>query len=338
LASELFRDYLDSFGPFDFVLIQTNMTYWYPGVAEVLEVVKEKAPTARTVIGGVYATLCYDHALTLGADLVVKGSDLKSLWEFMELVPEYDQPPLWEEYGSPSVGVLKLADGCPFRCTYCSVPQIHPIFAPQRTEESWLAFRHLIDLGVQNIVFYDDALLFRSHETLVPFLRRVSETGVQVNFHTPNALHARFLKEELAAEMVKAGFQLFFLGFESNAHEWHKRTGGKVSSHELAEAVDHLLQAGVDPKRITAYLIAGHPSGDLQQLESSMHFANSLGIRIMLSEFSPLPGTPDGEKCRKWVDLDEPLFHNKTAFTLLQLGNDRLQQLKDLTKSLNRRL
>jgi len=30
--------------------------------------------------------------------------------------------------------------------------------------------------------------------------------------------------------------------------------------------------------------------------------------------FHPIPGTPDGERCRGIVDLDEPLWHNKTAF------------------------
>ena len=51
-----------------------------------------------------------------------------------------------------------------------------------------------------------------------------------------------------------------------------------------------------------------------------MTFAHRLGIRVMLSEFSPIPGTPDGEECRRWIDLDEPLRHNKTAFVAHRLG------------------
>lgn len=47
-----------------------------------------------------------------------------------------------------------------------------------------------------------------------------------------------------------------------------------------------------------------------------MYFAHTLGIRGMLSEFSPIPGTPDGEICRRWLDLDEPLWHNKSAFVI----------------------
>ena len=46
----------------------------------------------------------------------------------------------------------------------------------------------------------------------------------------------------------------------------------------------------------------------------------------MLSEFSPLPGTSDGEICRRWVDLGEPLWHNKTAFTMRLLGQREINR------------
>jgi hypothetical protein len=56
----------------------------------------------------------------------------------------------------------------------------------------------------------------------------------------------------------------------------------------------------------------------------------------MLADFSPIPGTPDGEFCRKWVDMDEPLFHNKTVFPIILLGFDETNRLKDLQRRLNR--
>jgi len=58
-------------------------------------------------------------------------------------------------------------------------------------------------------------------------------------------------------------------------------------------------------------------------------------VKIMLSEFSPIPGTPDGELGREWVDLEEPLLHNKAVFTQKLLGEESLQDLKGLCKELN---
>jgi len=159
-----------------------------------------------------------------------------------------------------------------------------------------------------------------------------------VNFHAPNALNARFINRELAEIMIAAGFKNIYLGFESSSYGWQKKTGGKIYSDELEHAVHHLIRAGADPRQLYAYLIVGHPQGDEQDVVASMQFANNLGIRVMLSEFSPLPGTPDGAYCQRWVDLAEPLWHNKTAFTIRLLGQGEINRLKNLANTLNRRL
>ncbi|MBM4024357.1 MAG: radical SAM protein [Planctomycetes bacterium] len=337
----LFVEYLKERGPFAYVLIQTMMTYWYPGVREVIEDVRRAWPDAAIVLGGNYAMLCPDHARGLGADLVVAGRDLRPLWTFLDMAPDPGQPTLWEAAGARDdsplrVGALKLADGCPFQCSYCSVPRVYGGFQPRPLERSLAELELLTTRGAQNVAFYDDALLFEADQVLVPFLREVLRRGLHVHLHTPNALHARFLTAELADLMVQAGFRTFYLGFESASRSWQQGTGGKVFSEELARAVEHLLAAGADPVEITAYGILGHPDSDVQEIETSMRFVHTLGIRGMLADFSPLPGTPDGEACRRWVDLDEPLLHNKTAFPILRLGFDEVNRLKDLQRTLNR--
>jgi hypothetical protein len=111
-----------------------------------------------------------------------------------------------------------------------------------------------------------------------------------------------------------------------------------VASDELARAVAHLREAGADSREITAYLILGHPRSDTQELETSMRFAHRLGVRLMLADFSPIPGTPDGEVCRRWADMDEPLCHNKSAFPAILLGEREVERLKELCRRLNREL
>jgi radical SAM superfamily enzyme YgiQ (UPF0313 family) len=312
---------------FDVVLVQTVMTYWYLGVREVIEDVRRLQPHARIVLGGVYATLCPEHASQLGADLVLSGTDLRRL----EL-PLCDDLPYWEGVDA-SVGVLKITEGSPFRCTYCSVPIVYPHFEGRSLELSLGELRHLARLGARNVAFYDDALLFKPDRILLPFLDAVLREDIRVAFHTPNALNARFITPEIARMMVRAGFKTFYLGLESSEYEWQRRTGGKVYSEEFADAVRNLKAAGATS--ITAYIIAGHPSSAGQNLEQSMHFAADLGAHVMLSEFAPIPGTPDGDACGAMTNLDEPLNHNKTAFTYRKLGDERLQGLKDLSRHLN---
>jgi radical SAM superfamily enzyme YgiQ (UPF0313 family) len=249
-----------------------------------------------------------------------------------------NQPALWKVYETLKTGVLKLSDGCPFNCTYCTVPKVYSRFKARPPERSIAELELLVKLGAENIAFYDDALLFNSNKVLQPFLEQVLQQGISVNFHTPNGFHARFVTRQLANLMVSAGFKTFYLGFESKSSAWQKQTGSKVFSNELAGAVEHLLAAGAQAQNITAYQILGHPDSDIQQLEESLHFVNSLGIRGMLADFSPIPDTPDGKKAGKWVDMDEPLMHNKSAFPCILLGFDEVNRLKDLQIKLNRNL
>ncbi len=338
LPRDIFKEFLARQKPFDFVLIQTTMTYWYQGVIEVIEDIHKVWPQAKIILGGNYVTVCNEHAQKSGADLLVSGTNLEPLWKYLDIQPDLKQPALWEIYEKLKVGVLRLADGCPFNCTYCSVPKVYGQFKTRSLQRSLAEVELLAKLDVENIAFYDDALLFEADKVLVPFLNEVIKRDIKVNFHCPNGLHARFVTKDLAELMIRAGFKTFYLGFESASSTWHKRTGSKVSCDELERAVKNLTIAGAEPQNITAYQILGHPHGDIQELEESMRFVHSLGIRGMLADFSPIPSTPDGEFCRKWVDMNEPLFHNKTAFPIILLGFDETNRLKDLQRRLNRKL
>jgi radical SAM superfamily enzyme YgiQ (UPF0313 family) len=262
---------------------------------------------------------------------VIRGPDLKPLG-----LPLTDGLPFWDGLES-DIGVVKITDGCPFRCTYCSVPVVYPAFRARPLDVCLEEVRHLARLGAGNVAFYDDALLFAADRILLPFLEAVlKEDELNISFHTPNALNARFITPEIASLMVRAGFKTFFLGFESSAYSWQRKTGGKVYAGEFCDAVRALRDAGA--QSITAYIIIGHPDSEEQNVEASIRFAAEQGARVMLSEFAPIPGTPDGDACRVFTQLDEPLNHNKTAFTLRMLGSDRVNYLKSLAREANERI
>ena len=389
LPREVFADFLAKTDSPDYVLIQTMMTYWYQGVVETIEDVRKVHPKARIILGGNYVTLCHDHARTLNADLLVPGTNLDPLWDYLSLTPDLDQPALWEAYEKLNVGILKLTDGCPFKCTYCSVPKVYGKFSTRPPSRAQAELKLLLKLGAKNIAFYDDALLFKPKKALTPFLEKIinqnsippdpviakersdcgnlqppASEGWQpqaklgdghneirlprgghttsdirnTNLHSPNALNARFITKEIARLITRAGFKTFYLGFESASAKWQSQTGSKVFSEELAAAVEHLKAAGAEPANITAYQILGHPQSEIQQLEKSIRFVNSLGIKGMLADFSPIPGTPDGDKCSKWIDMTKPLNHNKTAFPITLLGFKETNRLKDFQRTLNRAL
>ncbi|MCP4450161.1 MAG: radical SAM protein [Planctomycetes bacterium] len=338
LERQLFTDLLKQSPAFDVCLIQGVMTYWYPGVQEVIADMRRLQPGTKIVLGGNYPTICPDHSATLGADLVISGLDLGPVWDLTGLTPDEDQPALWEAYPRLEVGTIKITDGCPFQCTYCSVQKVYGGFRPRPLDRAIKEFDLLRQMGASHMAFYDDALLYQPDAILRPFLDHVRSTRSGMALHSPNALNARFVTRDLAKAMVDAGFKTFFLGFESASSTWQKATGAKVYSEELTQAVAYLAEAGACKKNMTAYQILGHPNADMQELENSMQFVHSQGIRGMLADFSPIPGTPDGDLCAQWVDLSEPLMHNKSAFPALVFGFDAINRLKNLQRALNKTL
>lgn len=330
LPAEIFIDFLKSSKPADFVLIQTVMTYWYLGYKEVIEAIKTNWPKSKIILGGPYAQICPEHAKNLGADFLFGDQ--------MPFSVAADNPPLWNLYNNPQTAAMKITQGCPFKCTYCTVPIFNKGFTAKPYEKIIDELNFIISLGIKNIAFYDDALLFKADEIIKPFLRYVIDNKIKISFHTPNALNARFIDVELSELLVKAGFKTFYLGFESRADEFQKQTGSKISDNEFSAAVKHLLEAGADKTAVTAYMILGHPKTDLQNIEDSLRYVNSLGIRTMLADFSPIPGTPDGKLCEKFIDMSEPLMHNKTAFPMIVYGDSRINRIKDMCRSLNHKI
>jgi radical SAM superfamily enzyme YgiQ (UPF0313 family) len=167
MPRKVFHDFLSKNNSFDFVLIQTVMTYWTPGYREVIEDVRQYCPNAKIILGGFYATACNDHAKSLGADAVIAGDDcgmaFQAMFHGLEDRATKSQPPAWDH-------------GCPFKCSYCYVPQSGQPFKARPLNECLAELKHLVNLGAKNIAFYDDALLYQPEQIILPFL--LHHTGI----------------------------------------------------------------------------------------------------------------------------------------------------------------
>jgi len=68
----------------------------------------------------------------------------------------------------------------------------------------------------------------------------------------------------------------------------------------------------------------------------TMQFVHRLGAKILLVEYSPIPGTNEWEKSGLDDNLD-PLLHNNSLFPLFNVKDWReFQKLKDEARKLNR--
>ena len=94
---EWFREDLSNIPQPDVVMVTSLMTYWYPGVQETIQQTREVFPDTPIILGGIYASLCLEHASKQsGADIVTTGHgegrvlDLVSDATGVSLVPGFD--------------------------------------------------------------------------------------------------------------------------------------------------------------------------------------------------------------------------------------------------------
>jgi radical SAM superfamily enzyme YgiQ (UPF0313 family) len=172
-------------------------------------------------------------------------------------------------------------------------------------------------LGARDVAFYDDALLYRPEQHILPILNEICHRELPVRLHAPNGLHARYVTRPLADLMRRAGFITVRLGLESADPEQQARDGSKVDDAVFARAVDALMEAGFAARDLGAYVLAGRPGQRVADVRATAEFAQGLGIPVYLAQFSPIPGTVEWGRAVEGGCLAkdaDPLLHNNSLY------------------------
>jgi radical SAM superfamily enzyme YgiQ (UPF0313 family) len=193
---------------------------------------------------------------------------------------------------------------------------------------------------VRDFAFYDDALLSHPERHAHLLLDQILARGLHCVFHTPNALHAGEIDEELAKKMRRAGFQSIRLGLETSDPERQRQTGGKITNERFVHAVKVLKAAGFTHQELGAYVLVGLPGQTLDEVAQSIRFVHRCGIQVRIAQYSPLPGTREWHRATeaKGAQLEkEPLLHNNTVFPLIEKAYTwkDIEGVKNLAKQLN---
>lgn len=288
-------------------------------------------PRTPIVLGGIYATLCPEHACGQEVDLVLQGPLERSdnwnrFWRFLggdppPIPPNAGLEPALDLYPHPAFSVLMGSRGCPFACPYCASKHLFPGHVHQSPAGLTRTLARETARGVRDFAFYDDALLVKAESWLLPWLEQMILDGVSIRLYTPNAVHVRYLTPAMCRLMRRAGFQTIRLGLETAA--FSDRLDEKVSAEQWSSGIAALLEAGFQAEQIGAYILFGLPGQNMEEVRESIRFVRSFGLRPHLSFYSPIPGSLLFEQaCAASPHplREEPLFHNPSLWPCVPGG------------------
>jgi radical SAM superfamily enzyme YgiQ (UPF0313 family) len=332
IPPEWFANDLRRLHPPDLVLVTSLMTYWYPGVREAIGVIKSVFPEVPVILGGIYATLCSDHARRVcGADRVVTGAGEAAILPLVAELTGWSPPiridprdldtlprPVLDlEHRLVHAPVL-TSRGCPLRCAYCASHRLQP----RRMQRSPAAVVDEIKFwheqcAVSDFAIYDDAFLLHADEHAMPILEAIIAVQMDIRLHTPNALHIREITLPVAELMVRAGFHTIRLGLETTAFDHRDHLDRKVNAAQFLRSVNHLKTAGFRADQVGAYLLSGLPGQTVADVAQSIDVVKRAGITPVIAHYTPIPHTPMWPEAvaASRYDLEaDPIFTNNALF------------------------
>jgi radical SAM superfamily enzyme YgiQ (UPF0313 family) len=332
ISPESLQAEFSAIDPPDLVLITTIMTYWYRGAQEVLRTAREFFPKAKIVLGGIYPSLCYDHALAqmIGADLIVRNNEIGRFYQYVEGVLSFPLPfkpratdfasmprPCYDLYRTIPFVPLVTSYGCIYRCTYCATQHLYPRISRRDPGDTLDEIIYWHERGVDKFVLYDDNFLYKKDLYAKPLLEAIARLSFPVNLYNPNAVNAALLDDSLALLLVAAGFKEVRMGLETIDPSLQRSTGGKVAMKTFEGALRALAGAGLKGNDVGAYVLAGLPLQRWQDVRASVDYLFALGVRPHIAEYTPIPHTPMYDQFQhlaRYPVSDDPAFQNNALF------------------------
>jgi len=289
----------------DEVAVTSRFTYEWPTVWEAVQLVRERFPSARIRLGGIYATLMREHALQCGADEVVSG-------HVPEVAGAWIDTELWRRQGGFGIS-MKTSYGCNRRCSYCAARKLEGRHAQLEPDDVRRQILHYASLGLRDLHFWDSDILSDrdAFEALLDFLATLRP---RLAVRMPSGITLDHFTLPLARRMREAGVRTLSLPLETTnpalLREFHRRD----VSARLGRIVTDALEAGFPPESLEVVLLAGFPGQTREDLLRDVAAVVRLGVAASFRMYTPIPGTEDYARLapslsgRATEDLDSFLF------------------------------
>ena len=207
------------------------------------------------------------------------------------------------------IAPIIISRGCPFACAYCagrivSGRRIRYRSVAKVIEEIKLLYHQY---GIREIHIEDDNFTF-NHVLVKEFCRQLKDNKLNISWTCPNGVRLDSLTEDLLKTMKDAGLYFISVGIESGSDRVLKEMKKSLTTQGIREKINLIKNCGLE---ISGFFIIGYPTETRRDIEQTIDFACSLGLkRAGFSLFKPFPGS---DIARELVKRGEWQFNHISA-------------------------
>ena len=292
----------------DLVYVTSMFTYWYKNVWSAVAHYKTMYSGAHVMLGGIYATLCPEHAKGSGADAVIVG-----------------QHPLAKDYAPDPTLIPEPTDyaymmssfGCNRACTYCATHLLYGKGIRQMPPEQFIEeVEFLRSKGIYKIWLGDDNILYNHENHLDKICELLIRKNIRMEIHITGGMSALDFTQESAHLMKRAGIKEISFALESIDSEVLRQMGRatNVRTDDLVRALTYADKAGYRRIDTNVYFIIGLPYQTKQDILDTLLFLIGQAVWAHPQRLTPIPGTVDFKRMNlEGVDLADLQYKKFTA-------------------------
>jgi|GEM_PF-6917025 len=266
----------------------------------------------------------------------------------MDILPYPDYSPLEDNFYYKSAYKwnvpLVMSRGCPYRCSFCSVPEYIPIFRHRLVDNVIEEMEYWINKGRYHF-FCHDSIINGNPKWLKEFCERLIEKGYGdgvITWGGNMRLQSQMRDLDTMRLYYKAGLRKMITGFESASHpvlKHMKKYTDVEGVREIFENVRTINKENNDPLLFAMQLIIGYLNETEEDFQKTVDFVKE--YNDCMAEILTCSAFLLHETLRKrWVAEGEYLeVHNTVNFTTNyntpQQRLDRLNKIEEVFKNLN---
>jgi len=257
---------------------------------------------------------------------MTKLEDLpRPAWDLFDMETYLADGETWGVERGRSMPILATR-GCPYRCTFCSSPQMWTtryVMRPAADVVDEIA-GYIKTYKADNIDFYDLTAVVRK-SWILEFCAEVERRGLTFTYQLPSGTRSEALDDEVLDAMVRTGCRNVVYAPESGSARTLETIKKKVDLEKLTRSVRAAVDRGVCVK---VNLIIGFPKETRSDVYKTMLYAWRLALLGIEDAgvylFSPYPGTELYEYLRstgKIPEMSEEYFASLLSYTDISAGS-----------------